>query len=127
MTSCDAVTRQAIPSFSVVCSQRLRFIRMQRSADELLATAESVPHPKGLSMIIPSPEWDKKKRDSPKRLVAAKVEAIQILRKYIRDDLDMYENMRNFIQIVRRLTKNDIIKLISQTQQSEEMRRIKNK
>ena len=78
-------------------------------------------------MVILSPEWEKKKNDNPKLLGAAKMEAVQMIKKYIRDDLDMYENMRNFIQIVRRLTKSDILKLIKETGQSSEMQSVKNK
>ena len=119
--------KSTIHSLLSLCSQRLRFYRVHRTAAELLTSADSEEHTKGLSMVIPSPEWDKNKSESPSLIRAAKLQAIMILKKYWNDDLDMYENMRNFIQIVRRLTKNDILKLFSQTQQLPEMERIKNK
>ena len=103
------------------------YIKRVRASKDHLRSDATEAQPKGLMMEIPIPEWENRKPDSPKRLAVAKLQAVQILRKYQRDDLDMYENMRYFMQIVRRLSKNDILSLLTKMQEEPEMQSCKNK
>ena len=78
-------------------------------------------------MKLPIPEMAKRKPDDAALLKRATAEAIAILLSYKQDKLDMYDRMRKWIELVRRLSKNDIKKMIKLVDASSELKQIDNK
>lgn len=76
---------------------------------------------------MPDPESAKVKLDNPKILAAAVIQGTAVLKNYNKDNLDMYDRMRKFVELVRRLSKNDVKRLLDRIQRKPELKQVKYK